>query len=232
MRPVNLIPQDHRRRTPSESTGMGAYTVIGVLAVLLLMALAYVLSANQVTGRESQAAKARAEADRLEAQAARQNNFTDFAQIAQTRLTSVTGVAQTRFDWERLMRELSRILPEGSWLQSADASILGDPAGPTTPTPTPTTTAAPAAPSASLVGCTPDQSDVAGMMVRLGQVHRVSEVTLNESAQEQVEGTPASVDNCGSLYKFDLTVTFEQAAPPHEAPRGASRVPASLGGGS
>jgi hypothetical protein len=57
-------------------------------------------------------------------------------------------------------------------------------------------------------------------------------VTLNESAQEQVEGTPASVDNCGSLYKFDMTVTFDQAAPPREAPRGANRVPASLGGGS
>jgi Tfp pilus assembly protein PilN len=211
---------------------MGAYAVIGVLAVFLVMALAYVLSSNQVTARENQAANARAEADRLEAQAARQNSFTDFAQIAQTRLTSVTGVAQTRFDWERLMRELSRILPEGSWLQSADASMLGDPAGATTATSTPTTTAAPAAPSASLVGCTPDQSDVARMMVRLGQIHRVSEVTLNESAQEQIEGTPASIDNCGSLYKFDLTVAFDQAAPPREAPRGASRVPASLGGGS
>jgi Tfp pilus assembly protein PilN len=232
LRPVNLIPQEHRRRTATESTGMGAYAVIGVLAVLLVMALAYVFSSNQVTARENQAANARAEADRLEAQAARQNHFTDFAQIAQTRLASVTGVAQTRFDWERLMRELSRSLPGGSWLQSADASILGDPAGATTATSTPTTTAAPAAPSASLVGCTPHQSDVAGMMVRLGQIHRVSEVTLNESAQEQVEGTPASVDNCGSLYKFDLTVTFDQAAPPCEAPRGASRVPASLGGGS
>lgn len=213
---------------------MGAYAVIGVLAVLLVMALVYVLSSNQVTERENQAANARAEADRLEAQAARQNNFTDFAQIARTRLTSITGVAQTRFDWERLMRELSRILPKGSWLQSADASILGDPTGTTAPasTSTPTTTAAPASPSANLVGCTPDQSDVAGMMVRLDQVHRVSEVTLNESAQEQVAGTPASVDNCGSLYKFDLTVTFDQAAPPSEAPRGANRVPASLGSGS
>jgi hypothetical protein len=40
------------------------------------------------------------------------------------------------------------------------------------------------------------------------------------------------VDNCGSLYKFDITVSFSPTAPARERPRGADRVPASLGGGS
>ena len=39
-----------------------------------------------------------------------------------TRLQSVSEVAATRFDWERFMRELAHIMPEGSWMQSADAS--------------------------------------------------------------------------------------------------------------
>jgi Tfp pilus assembly protein PilN len=232
LRAVNLLPQDQRRRAPSESAGKGAYAVVGLLAVLLVMAVVYVLTSNQVTERQSRVAVVKAEANRLEALAAQRNSFADFARIAQTRLVSVAGVAETRFDWERLMRELSRIMPEGSWLQSTDASILGDPAA-GAPTSTSTTAGAvPVGPSATLEGCTPDQSDVAQMMVRLRQVHRVSQVTLDESAQAQAPGTPASVDDCGSLYKYNLTLSFEATAPATEAPRGASRVPAFLGGGS
>ena len=40
------------------------------------------------------------------------------------------------------------------------------------------------------------------------------------------------MDNCGSLYKFDVAVTFSPTAPLSEAPRGSEQVPASLGGGS
>lgn len=231
MRPVNLIPQEQRRRVPSEGGGKGAYAVLGVLGVLLLMVAAYVLSSNQVTERENDTAAASAEADRLEAEAKKRVSYTDFALVAQTRLQSVASVAGQRFDWERLMREVSLVIPEGSWLQSADASVSGDAGGAAQPAPTETTTSATSGgPSATFVGCTPNQSDVARMMVRLRQLNRVTDVTLNQSATEG--GTqPATVDNCGPEYKFDITVSFS-AAEANAAPRGATRVPASLGGGS
>jgi hypothetical protein len=123
MRPVNLIPQDQRRRRPSESSGKGAHALLGLLAVLLAMTAAYVLTANTVTDRKNETEQARAEADRLEAEAATKGSFSEFEQIAQTRAASVVGVASTRFDWERFMRELSRVMPEGSWLTSASASV-------------------------------------------------------------------------------------------------------------
>jgi hypothetical protein len=81
------------------------------------------------------------------------------------------------------------------------------------------------------VGCTPRQRDVARMMVRLRQLHGVSDVSLNEASREQ-GSTPATVDSCGSFSTFDLTVSFDPTEPGNEAPRGAERVPASLGGGS
>jgi Tfp pilus assembly protein PilN len=231
MRPVNLIPQEQRRRTPREGGGKGAYAVLGVLGVLVVMVAAYVLSSNQVTERENQTAAASAEADRLEAEAKKRVSYTDFAQIAQTRLQSVASVAAQRFDWERLMREVSLVMPEGSWLQSTDASVSGDAAGAAQPAPTGTTTSATSGgPSATFVGCTPAQSDVARMMVRLRQLNRVTDVTLNQSAQEG-ESEPATVDNCGPNYKFDITVSFS-ATEAQATPRGATRVPASLGGGS
>jgi Tfp pilus assembly protein PilN len=232
VRPVNLVPYD-QRRGPAGARSGSAYVVVGVLGALLVMLVGYVLSSNQANARKGDAATARVEAERLEQEAQRRASYTDFAQIKQTRLASVATVAGSRFDWERLMRELSRIMPEGSWLQSADASVVGDPAATTGTTTAPTSTsAAPAGPNANLVGCTPRQSDVARMMVRLREVHRVEDVTLNESSQETAAGTEATVEACGSLYKFDLTVTFTQSRPVAEAPRGARRVPASLGGGS
>jgi Tfp pilus assembly protein PilN len=230
MKPVNLVPQDQRRRAPSEGGGKGAYAVLGVLAVVVALVTAYVLSSNQVTERKNQSAAMSAEADRLEAEAAKQADYTDFAQIAQTRLQSVAGVAETRFDWERLMHEVSLIMPTGSWLNSADASASGGAEDASAATTT-TTGVGPAGPSASFVGCTPHQSDVARMMVRMRQMHRVADVSLNESAQEQT-GQPATVESCGHLYKFDLTVTFSPTEPASGSPRGATRVPASLGGGS
>ena len=230
MRAVNLIPQDQRRRGTVEGDGKTAPIVLGVLGALLVMVVVYVLTANTITERKSDAKTASAEADRLEARAGKQTGYTDFAQIALTRTQSVAAVAATRFDWERFMRELSHVMPEGSWLQSADASVLGDPASGGTTSPAADPTAA-KTPAANLIGCTPGQDDVARMMVRLRQLYRVDDVQLNESTAGAVD-EPAGVDTCGSLYTYNLTVKFTAAEPSSQTPRGAHGVPASLGGGS
>jgi Tfp pilus assembly protein PilN len=235
MKPVNLVPQDQRRRTPSEGSGKGAHAVLGILAVLLAMAVVYVLTANSITEKESQAEQARIEADQLEAQAATKNSFTDFAEIAQTRAVSVASVASTRFDWERLMRELSRVMPEGSWLTSASASVTGatDAASATAPAaPADPATAGAGGPSANLVGCIPKHSDVARTMVRLRQLHRVIDVELTQSSRADAQDATAALDSCGRNTSFDLTLTFSPTSPVADAPRGETRVPASLGGGS
>jgi len=231
MRPVNLIPQEQRRRTPSEGSGKGAYALLGLLGVLLVMAVAYVLTANTVTDRNHQAEEARVEADRLEAEAATKEDFTGFEQIAQTRVQSVAGVAARRFDWERFMRELSRVMPEGSWLISASASTSGQDAGADAGAAASPAEAGAAGPSALLSGCTPKHSDVARMMVRLRQLHRVTDVELQQSTREDDQGA-ADIGTCGVNTAFDLTVKFSPTSLPAEAPRGAARVPVSLGGGS
>ena len=229
MKAVNLIPSDQRRAKASGEMSGGAYGVLGVLAVLLVMAVAYVMSTNSVNDNKSKAAAARQEADAAEAKTKQLGSFTDFASIKDQRLAAVTAAAQTRFDWERLMRELSRVMPDGSWVSTTTASVTGEGVGTAS-----TATADPlavAVPKANLVGCTPRQSEVARMMVRLEQMYRVTDVALNESTQEQAGGD-TSLQNCGDLYKFDLTVTFSPVEPANEAPKGETQVPASLGGGS
>jgi Tfp pilus assembly protein PilN len=117
VKPVNLLPESQRRRDPAARAG-SSYVVLGVLAALLLMTLSYVLVSNQVTSRNNEAAAAGAEAERLEAEAGALGSFGDFAQVLQTRATSVRALASSRFDWERLMRELARVLPDEGWLQA------------------------------------------------------------------------------------------------------------------
>jgi Tfp pilus assembly protein PilN len=226
---VNLIPSEQRRAKASGERSGGAYVVLGVLGVLLVMALAYVMTANSVNDKTSKAAKAQREAETLEAQASQLDSFTDFAQVKEQRLAAVVTAAQTRFDWERLIRELSRVMPAGSWLQTTQASVLGDPNEAAVATAAPAAVA-PSGPSATLVGCTPRQSEVAKILVRLRSLHRVVDVELNESLREQGV-QDVTVDSCGPLYKFDVTVTFAPAAEA-EAPQGSNSVPASLGGGS
>jgi Tfp pilus assembly protein PilN len=233
MRPVNLLPQDARRRPSGQLSG-SAYVVVGVLGALLALVAGYVVVSNKVTSNENKAAAAGAAADRLEAQAQRKSAFSDFAAIKEQRLAAVGQVAATRFDWERFMRELARIMPERSWIQSADASVTGDPAAAGTPNPSAAAaTGESAQPTANIVGCTPGQTDTATMMVRLRKLYRVTDVTLNDSSLDTLgQDAESSIDDCGKFYTFDLTVTFSPAPPATEAPRGATRVPASLGGGS
>jgi len=223
VKPVNLIPSDQRSRSAGGRPGSG-YVLLGVLAVALAMVTAYVLISNQVNDRESQLAEVRAEADRLEAQSTSLGAFSAFTQIKQTRLASVTQVAQARFDWERVMRELALVMPKGSWLQTVDASVGGAEGDSTD-----SQDGGGGPPAAQLVGCTKRQSEVAKLMVRLRGMHRVSDVALNESGRDSGEGD-GGLEDCGSLYKFDITVTFG-ATPQGEAPRGARKVPAVLGGG-
>src|SRR5215204_4417922 len=154
MKAVNLIPNDQRRAQSSGAQSGSAYIVIGVLVTLLAMVAGYVLTSNKASQSKNDAAAAKAEADSLEAEVTQRGSFTNFAQIKETRLASVSGVAETRFDWERLMRELSRVMPSGSWLQTTDASVTGEVAGAEAATPVPGATVVPG-PKGNGVGCTP-----------------------------------------------------------------------------
>jgi Tfp pilus assembly protein PilN len=227
MKAVNLIPGEQRRATPTGERAGGAYAVLGMLAVLLAMAVVYVLTANGANENTTKAAEARQEADALEAQAAKLAAYTDFTSIKDQRMAAVMAAAQSRFDWERLMREVAHVMPEDSWLQTTEASATGSDDTSATAA---GATSEPVGPSATFVGCTPRQSDVATILVRLRQMHRVTDVKLNESSRQQTT-SGVTVESCGAHYKFDVTVSFAPGAPT-EAPRGSNSVPASLGGGS
>lgn len=237
MRAVNLLPEGQRPHRASGERSGAAYVLVGVLGALLIAALFYALTANQVSTREQRTAEAQSEAQRAEARISALGPLGAFAQTKRTRIASVRDLAQARFDWERLVREVSLVLPRNTWLTQLDAAIDGSTltasstasVGGAAATPAPVN----AGPSAKLAGCARRQPDVARLMVRIRRMHRVEDVTLNQSGQADSGGgasagpVGAGAGTCGSSYSFDLTIAFATAPPV-----GPAKVPASLGGGS
>ena len=237
MRPVNLLPPEFRPRAVSESAGNRSYIFLGVLGALLVAITVYALTANQATSRSDQAAEKTAAAKKAEARSAELAPFANFAQVKQTRAASVRALASSRFDWERLMRELSRVLPSGTWLTEADASA--NPAASSTGGAAQAAAASTSSgPSAKLLGCARKQTDVAKLIVRLRKMHGVNDVTLatsekaNSVAGSASSAAPAAAGaaGCGSHYRFEVTVAFDAPAS-LPATNDKKPVPASLGGG-
>ena len=95
--------------------------------------LGYVLVSNQVTSKSNEAQR-RTPRPRSSSSRPRRSRLHKLRPDQGAAPLSVSEIAESRFDWERFMRELARIMPARSWVQTADASTVGDSTG--TPEPT------------------------------------------------------------------------------------------------
>lgn len=234
MRPVNLLPQNARPYVASGKAGGGSYVVIGVLAALVLAVAAYVLTTNKITAHKNDIASAKQETQVAQAKSAGLEKYGQFSQVAAARVQSVGSLAVNRIDYERLLRETSRVLPAGVWLNSLDAEATG--AAPTSSTTTTTTTTAPAGatPTVHLLGCAPSQRSVATTLVRLRAVHGSDEVQLNDSGKALdlggTSGSSGAGGSCGDGFSFDILVNLTNEVTGFGDQ--GQKVPATLGGGS
>ena len=228
MRPVNLLPASERVAASGSRPG-SSYAVLGVLVVLLVGVVAYVLTANQVTSKKDELAAVTQEAQATQAKVAALGSFGNFASIKQTREQSVAQLAQARLDWERLMRELARVLPADVFLSNLDAAATAsaDAAGGSSGGSS-DATAGSSGPTLKLAGCAPGHRDVATLMVRLRRLTRARDVNLTDSTSVEAAGGSGSGGGCGRGSAFTVSVVFD----PAPATALEERVPAHLGGGS
>ena len=164
MRAVNLLPEKHRPRRPTGGKSGSSYVLLGALGAIVVGVLLYVLTVNSINSSKTSIADAKAEAQRANAQADALGAYGDFAKVKAQREESVKQLAQQRVDWERLVRELAHVLPNGVWIASAQASDgSGDPAaGAASASPDAST----GQPSLTLTGCAESQREVADTLVR------------------------------------------------------------------
>jgi Tfp pilus assembly protein PilN len=221
VRSVNLLPARYRpARASGERAGIG-YIAIGVLAVLFLMVLLYVITNNGINDAKDKTAKAQAEQQVAAARIGSLQAYGDFASVKIARENAVKGVAQSRFDYERLMREVALVLPHDSFLTAFSSAPAG---GATTPAAAGAATST--GPTVTLTGCAPSHRGVANVVVRLRQMHSVTDVDLKSSTKAGAAGS-SGTPTAGCAVTWTGSVTFQAASPPTTP----TPVPARLGGG-
>lgn len=215
MRPVNLIPADQRRGDNAPlRTGPLPYVVVGALALVLLGVTMLVLTGNEISDRKAEVVELRHEDAAEKVRAERLAAYTHFQETAERRVATVTSLANSRFDWERVMRELSLILPSDVWLTSLNASASPAASGENSGG----LTGSIKGPLLEMSGCAAGQAGVAQFVTVLKDIDGVSRVGLESSALGKgtgaAEGGGEGCQTRNFIAQFSLVVAFDAAPVP------------------
>jgi Tfp pilus assembly protein PilN len=221
MRPVNLIPPEERRgeHRPMRS-GPVVYIVVGALIIALAGVTALVLTGNEIADRKAEVVTLKHEDAAARARAERLAAYTQFQAMSEQRAATVTNLANSRFDWERVMRELALILPDNVWLMSLSASASpGASVGGESSSSGSALGGSVQGPSLELSGCTAGQDAVAGFVTALKDIDGVTRVGLASSAvggqsSSSSEGGGGGCQTRDFIAQFSLVVAFDAAPAP------------------
>src|ERR671914_86045 len=179
MRAVNLLPIDvrvGRRRPPAAPLAVAA---AGVLAASLLT-VAFLSANGRVDEREQELTALERELETARRAAKPKPAQSGLAAEREQRFTALNDAMTKRLAWDRILRELSLVVPDDVWLSSLTA---GGAAGTTTTTPDP---AAAAAQTLTFNGFTYTQESVARLLTRLDLAPDLANVKLQKSSVTEV----------------------------------------------
>lgn len=236
MRPVNLLPPDLRAgaRAPMR-TGPLPYILVGALVAVLAGVALLVTTGNQISEKKSEVAQLKREDAVAVREAKRLAAYTQFQTLHEERVATITSLADSRFDWERVMNELSLVLPHNVWLTELTASAspdsgAGGGAG---------LRGSAAGPALELQGCATGQDAVAGFVTALKDIDGVTRVGVESSelgtkeegagSTEESSGSEAGSGECQThrwIAKFEIVIAFDAAPIPMVA-EGEGEAPAS-----
>lgn len=190
MRAFNLLPKEDPRAASRRPNPVQLVLALVALVLLAGLASAFLLVSSDVSAKEQTANSLR---EQLAALDQPQEDPADVdpadQQLVEER-TSRTGALaaaiSSRVAWDRLLREVSLVLPEDVWLDTLTAT-----------SPAATATAAAAAPPApgattantfTMTGYTYEQDGVAELLARLSVVPELSNVALASATRAEVGG--------------------------------------------
>lgn len=229
MRPVNLIPQEQRRDGRVSRTGPLVYVVIAGLCALLAGVAILVLTSNQISERESEVTELTAQKAAIQVKADSLAPYVKFQTMEKQRTATISELADSRFDWPRVIRQLSLIIPRYVVLTKLSGTAGGGAGGGESST-TGGLTSGIKGPSLSLLGCAASQNRVAALIVALRQIDGVTRVGLGSSVKASATGS--SSGGSGGCEpgetSYTIAVAFDAApASPDSAAVVAAPVEAS-----
>ena len=144
---------------------------------------------SDVSDRQSTLDGLQAEVAQLQASAAL--SAAETSQM-QAHLAAVSAAGSGRMAWDGLLDQLSRVLPQGAWLESLQATggaVASTPTAATTASATPAPTAAPT--GFTVTGKARSQAIVASVLERLALIPALSDVSLQSTQRADVAGKKA-----------------------------------------
>jgi Tfp pilus assembly protein PilN len=236
MRPVNLIPLEERHGSQSPlRTGPLPYVLLGALAALLLGVALLVTTGNQISEKKDEISSLKQQDTAAQQRAQELAPFVQFAELHRARLETVRSLADSRFDWERVMGELSKVLPSDVWLTSLSASASSATSAASTGGASGAESSsglrgAIAGPALEISGCSTGQDGVAGFVTALKQIDGVTRVGVESSSLPAKGGGEGggggSSSDCRTrsfIAQFQIVVAFDAAPVPLPA-EGAEEV--------
>lgn len=182
MRAVNLLPKKEtreRRRPPNVVALVGVVAAVAVTAGLC----AWFLTASaKVTEAQNEVDNLRADLAATPIPKPRDTRGDGLQAEKAARLVAVASALGERVAWDRVLREISLVMPDDVWLTSLQAS---------SPSFAPAAAPAPGASSGgafSMTGRTYSHDSVARLLSRLSLVPDLSTVKLEKSTLTKVEG--------------------------------------------
>ena len=101
-----------------------AYVVVGALASPLLGVAVLAVTDNQISDSKAEIAKLEERKGGGRSRAPRRSRLHPVPRrLHEQRVATVTSLADSRFDWERVMRELSLVLPGDVWLTNLSGTV-------------------------------------------------------------------------------------------------------------
>ena len=176
MRAVNLLPGDatEGRKRPALPVLVGCG---GTVVITLFLAFTFLSASSTVGKRKQELADAQATLASIPQPAAPPAIVAQLPQQKADRVTALAAVLNQRIAFDRILREVSQIVPSDVWLQTLTASV-----------PKAALPGATAADSFSLVGYTYSQDAVARFLARLEVVPDLADVSLDSSTKTTLSG--------------------------------------------
>ena len=209
MRAVNLLPADAKQRKSFQGPGLIVIgTVVFAAVVLGALGMSYLSASNRVADSKTKLAVVQVQIAAVPPATRRPLSAADqqLASERSVRVQALNAALTGRVAWDRVLRQVSLVLPSDVWLTdlTGAAALPPAPAAPTatatsssTTTTTTTPTPAPAAPTPAAAGSstpgtftisgyTYSQESVARLLARLAAVPSLSNVNLQSSVAQEM----------------------------------------------
>jgi len=194
MRAVNLLPRDDSRRQRRQPGAVLLTGVLGSVLVTAVLAGVFLTTSSTVSSRQADLDGLRAELAAIPPPAPAPADNTSLETEKSARVAVLGKALGSRVAWDRVLREISLVLPEDIWLESLAANAP-DPNF----VPTPGATEAPKG-AFTITGYSYSHDGVARLLARLSVLPELERPTLGSSALDKTQG--------GKVVKLTITASL------------------------